>query len=168
MAHEPKLRRSGVKVKRSYVALALDRPAGAHFVDEMAKPKSPKPPLTAEELAWHQRCGLRIAWVREIAELNQEEFGQLIGVKQQAVSSYERGIRPINPYHMLKFCARFRTTLDYVYRGRLMGTHPALVKLLLDAHPELNQSPTRTELGTDMVLAEYRAAIQNDPDPDPS
>jgi transcriptional regulator with XRE-family HTH domain len=95
--------------------------------------------LTAIQRDWKRLVGLRLRWVREAADWTQEYMAQKLEISQQLLSEYEEGTRVVDPWIALRFCARMRTTLDYVYRGRLEGTHPALMRQLLEAHPELNQ-----------------------------
>ncbi len=157
MAHTRKLRRHGVGVKRLYAALALDTEMGGRSEKGMEKTKRVQ---SDAELEWQAKVGRRIAWVREIAGFTQEQMAELLGIGQQAVSSYERGIRQQDPWIMLQFCARFQTTLDFVYRGKLEGVHPVLARLLVAAHPELARQPTDTEPGMDTDRAAYRGAIR--------
>lgn len=157
VAHTWTLRRPGVRVKGHHAASALDSVSGGGFVAGMGKPQSI---VTPEEMEWRKKCGQRLAWVREIAGYSQEELASFFDIGQQAISSYERGARALDPYFVLRFCVRFRASLDYVYRGKLEGVHPVLAKLLVAAHPELNQPTNRTETGMDTARAEYKAAIR--------
>lgn len=156
-AHAETLRLRAVWVKDCNVNLPLDVPS---YLSDIKRMSSGRPKKSDEQRDWERKVGLRLRWVREAADWTQEYTAQKLEINQQWLSQYERGIRAADPWVVLRFCARMRTTLDYVYRGRLEGTHPALVRLLLEAHPELNQKPNRTETGTDTVRSEYREAIE--------
>jgi transcriptional regulator with XRE-family HTH domain len=156
-AHTEILRLRDVWVKECNVDPPLDAPP---YPSDIKRMSSGRPKKSDAQRDWERKVGLRLRWVREAADWSQEYTAQKLEINQQWLSQYERGIRAVDPWVALRFCARMRTTLDYVYRGRLEGSHPSLVRLLLEAHPELNQKPTHTETGTDRVRSEYREAIE--------
>lgn len=104
--------------------------------------------------------GLRIAAIRNIARLTQEQTIRDLGVSQSAWSKWEKGLRMPNPYIMTKFATRFKVSLDLIYRGRPTDSHPELVRLLREAAPELlAEQPRNTVPDKDTARALYRAAI---------
>lgn len=156
-AHAEILRLRDVWVKECNVNPTLDVQS---YPSDIKRMYSGRPKKSDEQRDWERSVGLRLRWVREAADWSQEYMAQKLEINQQWLSQYERGIRAVDPWVALRFCARMRTTLDYVYRGRLDGTHPGLARVLLEEHPELNQKPNRTETGTDKARSEYREAIE--------
>ena len=108
-----------------------------------------------------RQTGQHLKWVRKLARHTQEQTCELIGVDQSTWSKYEKGERMPDPYKMVIFAARYRVSLDYIYRGRLTGVHPALAELLRLAHPELRDPPMDIPEDRDTLQASYRAAIQD-------
>jgi transcriptional regulator with XRE-family HTH domain len=107
-----------------------------------------------------KRSGKRLAAIRGLAGLTQEQVAALLGVDQSQWSRWERGIRPADPLVMVKFVSRARATLDLIYRGVTIGSHPDLVKLLEASVPDLLvREPSDTDQGTDTALASYRNSI---------
>lgn len=153
MAHADGLRRIGVDVNVNALLCAT---ASHALVSGMPKRAEP---MTPEKAAWAKKVGQRLAWVREIAGASQGKVASLLGIGQQAVSGYEKGIRVPDPHVMLVFCARFQVSMEYVYRGGLAGVHPALAGALLAAHPELRPPANDTGQDTGTALAAYRASI---------
>src|SRR4051812_11753964 len=156
-AHAEMLRLRDVWVKECNVDPPLDAPS---YPSDIRRMSSGRPKKSDAQRDWERSVGLRLRWVREAADWSQEYTAKKLEINQQWLSQYERGIRAVDPWVALRFCARMRTTLDYVYRGRLEGTHHTLMRLLLEAHPELNQKPNHTETGTDRDRLEYREAIE--------
>ena len=91
---------------------------------------------------WTPDVGKRLRWVREQAGLNQTQVGDLLGCSQQAVTDYETAGRDADPYLMVRFCARFHVTMDYIFRADISGCDPVLVVALLQSNPELARMPT--------------------------
>jgi transcriptional regulator with XRE-family HTH domain len=100
----------------------------------------PKAPVGASE--FQRSAGQRLTWLRETAEMTQDELAQLLGVSQDAISRWENGSRMLSPYYAMIIGARFQVSFDYLYLGLLRGVHPDLAKLLKAAHPELVLEPT--------------------------
>ena len=88
--------------------------------------------------------GKRLLWVRQIARLTQSDVAAALGCSRQTVNDYESGVRDPDPYLMVIFCARFKVTMDYIFRGDVIGCDRALTAQLLLAHPELAQAPLHT------------------------
>jgi transcriptional regulator with XRE-family HTH domain len=110
------------------------------------------------------KVGRRLRAIRELADITQEKLCELLGVDQSTYSKWERGKRVPDVLVLTAFAARFRTTLDFIFTGSPVGTHPQLASLLRLVHSDLVQeSPSRTEQDTDKALASYRAAIVADP-----
>lgn len=104
--------------------------------------------------------GERIRAIRKLGGENQTEVATLMGVDQSTWSKWETGKRIPNPARMARFVARAKASLDLIYRGVPANTHPALVRLLRAAHPELVE-PEPTDRGPDTGtdLASYRSSI---------
>jgi hypothetical protein len=77
--------------------------------------------------------GQRLMWVRLLAAKNQDQMAA--AAAQGRWSRWERGERIIPPHVAIEVCDRFRVSMDYIYRGRLIGVHPDLAKALLARYP---------------------------------
>ena len=104
-------------------------------------PKRPKPdPASLESpavSAMQAATGLRIAAVRKLASITQESLAELLNVDQSTVAKWEKGRRMAEPYKMVAFCARFKLTMDFVYRGRLDSLATDLALALAQQFPDL-------------------------------
>jgi len=110
----------------------------------------------------HQ-TGQRIRAIRQLSGLNQGDLAAVCGAGQSQWSRWERGTRPADVEAMLRFARRAKTSLDLIYRGMPVGTHPALLRLLRLKVPHLLvPDPTDTDRDMDTALASYRDAIRLD------
>lgn len=120
----------------------------------------PRRPKTDGSTAIIERAGLRLRAIRELAGVKQDDLCQVLGVDQSTYSKWERGRRLPDVLVLIEFAARFRTTLDFLFRGSPGGMHPDLVHLLRIGYPALvADTPTGTEPDKGTVLTSYRAAI---------
>jgi transcriptional regulator with XRE-family HTH domain len=104
-----------------------------------------------EERALAVAAGQRLVWVRELTKLKQEQVAEAVGVTQGEWSRWERGLRVPPPDVMVQACFRLRISMDYIYRGLLIGVHPDLADELLRLHPgELTVPPIYTGWSKDM------------------
>lgn len=112
-----------------------------------------------------RRAGARIRAIRKLGGENQTAVARLMGVDQSTWSKWETGKRIPNPARIAKFVARAKTSLDLIYRGLPVSTHPALIRLLRIAAPGL-VAPEPIDKGpdTDMDLASYRSSIPREDD----
>jgi transcriptional regulator with XRE-family HTH domain len=96
-------------------------------------------------------AGRRLAWARTISGLTQQEIADLVGCSQGEWSRWERGVRaPPDPAIMVVACRRLRISMDYIYRGLLIGVQPSMADALFKAHPEaLKPPPIYTGWSTD-------------------
>jgi transcriptional regulator with XRE-family HTH domain len=107
-----------------------------------------------------KETGLRIAAIRNLAGLTQGQVIKNLGVSQSAWSKWENGIRMADVFVMTRFAARFKVSLDLIYRGMPTTSHPGVVQLLRAAAPELVvEETTGKEPDMDTLRASYRAAI---------
>jgi len=67
--------------------------------------------------------GKRLALLREIHNLDQDEIAESIGVTQGTYSNWETGSRPLGIQSAHAICDEYDVTLDWLYRGR-MGSLP--------------------------------------------
>lgn len=96
--------------------------------------------------------GRRLGWVRELTGRTQEEM--LTEASQGQWSRWETGERLIPSVVAIEVCNRLRISMDYIYRGHLLGVHPELAKSLWEQHPrELVPPPIYTGWGKGMDLA---------------
>ena len=112
--------------------------------------------------ALQKETGLRIAAIRKLAGMTQEEAIGNLGVSQPAWSKWERGLRMPNPFIMMRFASRFKVSLDLIYRGIPSNSHPELIALLRSEVPELMVEPPMSKApdkGTAQAL--YKAAISH-------
>ena len=61
----------------------------------MATHYKPLPPMTPDETAFFRQLGIRIAERRKAQDLTQAQLGELVGVTQQQIASFEIGRRRI-------------------------------------------------------------------------
>lgn len=59
----------------------------------------------------------RIKLLRKELNLNQKEFGELIGIKQNTVSQYENGIRPLSSVAIIAICKEFNVDKKWLLTG---------------------------------------------------
>lgn len=110
--------------------------------------------MTEEERALAVAAGQRLVWVRELTKLKQDQVADAVGVTQGEWSRWERGVRLAPPDIMARACFRLRISMDYIYRGLLIGVHPDLADELMKLHPgELEVPPIYTgwSKGTDQA-----------------
>ncbi len=124
-------------------------------------PRTPKAEIEDAGATERQRqTGLRIRAIRKLSGLKQGPLAVACGADQSQWSRWERGERPAEVEAMLRFARRAKTSLDLIYRGAPIGTHPALLQLLRIQVPELlAPDPMSMDQDTDTALASYRDAI---------
>ncbi len=113
-------------------------------------PRRSREPSISEAMA---ATGRYLKWAREIVEPNQAECARIMDIGQSVWNKWEKGTRAPDPYKMIEFCARFRVTMDYIYRGRLQGVNPELALHLAALHPELVLGHADTDRDRDMLPA---------------
>ena len=52
--------------------------------------------------------------LREDQDKKQEEIAQLLKIKQQQYSRYERGERELPLHHLIKLCIHYNVSADYI------------------------------------------------------
>jgi transcriptional regulator with XRE-family HTH domain len=131
---------------------------------ESAMPKQPEADVLDPAASERQRqTGLRIKAIRKIGGLKQGPLATMCGADQSQWSRWERGERPAEVEVMRRFARRAKTSLDLIYEGRPIGTHPVLLQLLRAKVPELLlPDPTHTDQDTDTAQASYRNAIRQE------
>lgn len=82
-------------------------------------------------------AGRRLAAVRQLAGLTQTKLGDILNVGQSTVAKWESGERMADPSRMAAVCARFKVSMDFLYRGRLEGLAHGLAVTLAQKHPDL-------------------------------
>jgi transcriptional regulator with XRE-family HTH domain len=92
-------------------------------------------PDAVDDAMLMRQVGERLDWVIEAAGISQTAAASLIGVTQGELSRWVNGTRMSRIVPMLAFCSRFRVSLDYIYRGHLLGCHPDLAQQLAREHP---------------------------------
>jgi len=99
-------------------------------------------------------AGRRLKWVRELTGKSQKQMAVLIGVSQGEWSRWEKGARLQPPDRMAVLCRRLRISMDYIYRGHLVGVHHDLAEELSKRHAgELVLPPMYTGWSMGMDLA---------------
>lgn len=105
-------------------------------------------------------AGLRLRAIRKLAGVNQTVIAGRLSVDQSTWSKWETGKRIPNPAKVAKFAGRAKASLDLIYRGLPVGTHPLLLRLLRASSPDLVAAePSDTEPSMDTELASYRSSI---------
>jgi transcriptional regulator with XRE-family HTH domain len=89
---------------------------------------SNKRKMTDDPLAIEMRAAAaaRLVALRRLAGLSQTQVARLIEIDQTVWSRWELGNRMPDPVTMVRFCAIFKTTLNYIYLGWAADTHPDL------------------------------------------
>lgn len=128
-------------------------------------PRHPSESNNSDDQAFNEGVGRRLMWVREIARHTQAQAAEMIGAKESDYIKWESGELAAAPARLLRFCARYRVSMDYIYRATMQGVHPELAEMLLDAHPELQRSTTDRAPDTDTLRRAYMAAIGSLPAP---
>lgn len=96
-----------------------------------------------ERDVWMPGVGARMRLVRELADVTQVQLAEILAANQGTIAKWEAGQRLLPPYKGLAFCARFRVSMEYLYRGTLFGVHPALAAQLMALQPELGVNTRR-------------------------
>lgn len=110
--------------------------------DEPKKPAQRKAP-DKERIV--PGVGARLRWVRELIGIKQTELSAELKLTQGEWSRWETEARAAPPHLMIEVCNRLQISMDYIYRGSLLGVHPDLAEQLLKAHPgELTPPPRYT------------------------
>lgn len=128
----------------------------------LTMPKRPK--FEAEDPAASEiqrLAGERLRAIRLIANINQTEIAEIIGVDQSTWSKWENGKREPSLLAVIRFASRAQASLDLIYLGVPTGSNPLLVQLLRASAPGLLvPEPTDTVVDMDTVIASYRSTIQ--------
>ncbi len=77
--------------------------------------------------------GQRLLWLRLLSGKTQDQM--VTAAAQGRWSRWENGERVIPPHVAIDVCNRFRVSMDYIYRGSLIGVHPDLATALLERYP---------------------------------
>ena len=56
----------------------------------------------------------RLRDLREDADLTQEAIGQMLGIRQEVYSRYERGFQTIPLQHLIRLADFYNVSLDYL------------------------------------------------------
>jgi transcriptional regulator with XRE-family HTH domain len=89
--------------------------------------------------AFNREVGRRLAWAREAIGVSQSECARRLDSNQASWSKYEAGTRLPPPYIMAGFCDLYGVSLDWIYRGLLIGLSRELQAALVQEHPELRR-----------------------------
>jgi transcriptional regulator with XRE-family HTH domain len=82
--------------------------------------------------------GVRIAWVREIAEPNRSAAARDLGVDPSTLSHLETGDRTPSIFNVIAISNRYRVTTDFLLKGLLKSeTDYEMAAVLTAQHPEL-------------------------------
>lgn len=121
--------------------------------------KRPVPPDQGASTIMEE-AGARLRLIRELGDQTQVEVCDLLGVDQSTWSKWESGKRVPDPLAVIRFAGRFRVSLDFIYTGRPIGVHPALLQMVRARAPALvRELPTDSPVDMDRVRASYREAI---------
>ncbi len=90
--------------------------------------------MTADEpAALAVEIGPRLRWLRLLSGKTQDQM--VTAAAQGQWSRWETGERIIPPHVAVEVCKQHRVSMDYIYRGSLVGVHPDLAKALLERYP---------------------------------
>lgn len=111
------------------------------------EPKKPTRRKATEKEKIVPGVGARLRWVRELVGITQAELAAELSaelkINQTQWSRWEKDKRPAPPHIMIVVCNRLQISMDYIYRGYLLGVHPDLAERLLKAHPGELMPPPR-------------------------
>lgn len=86
--------------------------------------------------------------------MTQAAVSRLLGIDQSGWNRWEKGNRTPDPWSMIEVCARFRVTMDFIYRGWTEGLPPRLAVRLAKRYPDLvTLPPNDTEADMDTERA---------------
>lgn len=71
--------------------------------------------------------GRRIALLRNIMNLTQEQLGKIVGLSRKQISSIECGVSDPKVSTLLQFSAFFRCSTDYILKGEEFKTIDFLI-----------------------------------------
>lgn len=112
---------------------------------------------------FYRLAGLRVRAIRKLSGYKQTQIAELLEVDQSTWSKWETGKRMPRLTKMAAFAGRAKTSLELIYLGVPVATHPALVRLLRASVPQLlvpEPIDTDHDKGTD--LASYRDSIRQE------
>lgn len=71
--------------------------------------------------------GLRLRAAREaIDDLDQKPAAISVNVAPNTWNQWENGKRPADPFAMARFCNQYGVTMDWIYRGSMVGLPASL------------------------------------------
>jgi DNA-binding XRE family transcriptional regulator len=82
-------------------------------------------------------AGRRMQMVAAVAELSQSEIARAVRVDQSTVNKWFAGKRLPSVYQVSMFCEAYGASLDFIYRGSLVGCRMELAVKLAATYPEL-------------------------------
>lgn len=106
----------------------------------LSAPMSKKPKIVEGDLqASHfaPLIGERLSMVVAIVGVSQSAIGREIGVDQSTVTKWLKGQRVPSVYQMALFCETYGCSLDFIYRGSLVGVRQDLAVRLAAHFPDL-------------------------------
>lgn len=89
------------------------------------------------EDAWVRLLGERLEATRLALGLKHIEMARVAEVSAQRWSNYVRGERPIDIEPASRLCDRYHLTLDWIYRGVIVGLPHGLAARLLPDQPTI-------------------------------
>jgi transcriptional regulator with XRE-family HTH domain len=107
-------------------------------LDQCLMSKKPKP--AADDLLatnFTAAAGSRMQMIAAVANLSQSEIGRAVRVDQSTVNKWFAGTRLPSVYQMALFCEEYGASLDFIYRGSLVGVRLDLAVKLAATYPEL-------------------------------
>jgi transcriptional regulator with XRE-family HTH domain len=107
-----------------------------------AMSKRPKP--AADDLLATQftaAAARRIQMLATVADLSQSEIARAVRVDQSTVNKWFAGTRLPSVYQMALLAQEYGASLDFIYRGSLLGVRLDLAVKLAATYPELVLEP---------------------------
>ena len=93
-------------------------------------------PRTTRSAQANIATGARIALVRHALGLSQEALAAQLAIGRSAVANWEKGTREADVGRMTRLCELYGVTLDYIYRGSLVGLPHELYRAIEERQPE--------------------------------
>lgn len=101
----------------------------------------------------------RLRWVREHGEPDVARAADLMNVPLQDWQRWEAGATRPPLDKLLEFAIRFQVSIDFLLTGALESLRPWMRKMLVNAHPVLDQSKNPGNNGADRARHRAQADI---------
>lgn len=121
--------------------------AGANHQGMTKRPKVSADDMLATQFT--AAAARRLQMLATVAELTQSEIARAVRVDQSTVNKWFAGTRLPSIYQMSLLADEYGASLDFIYRGSLLGVRLDLAVKLAATYPELVLAPDHLPKGAD-------------------